>query len=252
MVGIGVSQRRPEEPAGDREAKDSGLPSTSGFGSTGIAARLREAILEGHYAYGERLPAERELSVHFGASRGTIREALRRLEETGLVSRRIGSGTFVSHRAGTHDDDIAEITSPIELIEVRLALEPDMARLGVANATARDLDAMEEALVHCESAGADREAFSRADEAFHRALAECTRNPLMIWLYGKINDVRGHMQWTAMKDKILSARRIAEYNVEHRALYEALRSRDVDAAVAAIEKHLNEARIDLLGASNKF
>ncbi len=251
MVGIGASHGQPEEPPEGRAAADAGLPPVSGVGSEGIAARLREAILEGHYGYGERLPAERELTVHFGAARGTIREALRRLEETGLVSRRIGSGTFVSYRAGTHDDDIAEITSPIELIEVRLSLEPDMARLGVANATARDLDGMEEALVRCESAGADREAFSRADETFHRALAECTRNPLMIWLYGKINDVRGHAQWNAMKDKILSVKRIAEYNMEHRALYEALRSREVDAAVAAIENHLNQARVDLVGAGNK-
>ncbi len=251
MVGIGGGRQRAQEPPGSREAAGAGLPSASGVGSTGIAARLRKAILEGHYAYCERLPAERELTVHFGTSRGTIRQALRRLAETGLVSRRIGSGTFVSWRAGAHEDDIAEITSPIELIEVRLALEPDMARLGVANATARDLDAMEQALVRCESAGADREAFSRADEAFHRALAECTRNPLMIWLYGKINDVRGHAQWNAMKDKILSVKRIAEYNLEHRALYEALRSRDVDAAAAAIEKHLNEARVDLVGAGNK-
>ena len=252
MVGIGLSRQRAQGSPDDREGEDAGLPEASGFGFAGIAARLREAIIEGHYAYGERLPAERELTIHFGTSRGTIREALRRLEQAGLVSRRVGSGTFVSYRTGGHDEDIAEITGPIELIEVRLALEPDMARLGVANATARDLDSMEEALLACESAGADREAFSQADKAFHRALAECTRNPLMIWLYGKINDVRGHAQWNAMKDKILSAKRIAEYNMDHRALYEGLRSRDVDAAVAAIEKHLNEARGDLVGAAKKF
>ncbi len=199
----------------------------------------------------EQTPIGGDLTTHFGASRSTVREALRQLEETGLVIRRIGSGTFVKYRSRPHEEDIAELTSPIELIEVRLALEPDMARLAVVNATARDLDRMEAALLRCEAAKGDREAFSQADEAFHRALVECTRNPLMIWLYGKINDVRGHRQWNAMKDKILSGKRIADYNQDHRALFEALRRRDLDEAVATIEKHLNEARVDLVGAGDK-
>ena len=248
MVAIGADQNRSEgSPENDAEDGPE-LPSASGLGAAGIAARLREAIMEGRYAFGERLPAERDLTTHFGASRGTVREALRRLEELHLVSRRIGSGTFVSYRASPHEEDIAELTSPIELIEVRLALEPDMARLAAVNATSRDLDRMERALLTCEAAGADREAFSQADESFHLALVECTRNPLMIWLYARINDVRRHAQWNAMKDKILSGERIAEYNLEHRALFEALRRRDVSAATAAIEKHLDKARQHLLGA----
>jgi DNA-binding FadR family transcriptional regulator len=251
MVVIGAD-RKPaaDQPGGDRE-NPSALPSAPGLGATGIAARLREAIVDGRYTFGERLPAERDLTTHFGASRSTVREALRQLEETGLVIRRIGSGTFVNYRSRPHEEDIAELTSPIELIEVRLALEPDMARLAVVNATARDLDRMEAALLRCEAAKDDRESFSRADEAFHRALVECTRNPLMIWLYGKINDVRGHTQWNAMKDKILSGKRIALYNKDHRALFEALRRRDLEEAVATIEKHLNRARVDLVGAGDK-
>ena len=226
------------------------LPVASGAGAAAIATRLREAILGGHYSDGERLPSEREMTEHFGAARGTIREALRRLEEMGLVTRRMGSGTFVSHRAGPDEGDIAELTSPIELIEVRLAVEPDVARMAVANATARDLERLEAALVECEAAGADREAFSQADERFHRALADATRNPLMIWLYGKINDVRGHTQWNEMKGKILTGARISRYNAQHRKLYEAVRSRDMDAAVSLMEEHLAEAREHLLGARN--
>ncbi len=251
MVVIGADRKPVADPSGGDGENPPALPSAPGLGSTGIAARLREAIVDGRYTYGERLPAERDLTTHFGASRSTVREALRQLEETGLVIRRIGSGTFVNYRSRPHEEDIAELTSPIELIEVRLALEPDMARLAVVNATARDLDRMEAALLRCEAAKGDREAFSRADEAFHRALVECTGNPLMIWLYGKINDVRGHRQWNAMKDKILSGKRIADYNKDHRALFEALRRRDLEAAVATIEKHLNEARVHLVGAGDK-
>ena len=226
------------------------LPVASGAGAAAISTRLREAIMGGHYTDGERLPSEREMTEHFGAARGTIREALRRLEEMGLVVRRMGSGTFVTHRAGPAEGDIAELTSPIELIEVRLAVEPDVARMAVANATARDLERLEAALVECEATGADREAFSQADERFHRALADATRNPLMIWLYGKINDVRSHTQWNEMKGKILTGTRISGYNAQHRKLFEAVRSRDMDAAVSLMEEHLAEAREHLLGARN--
>jgi DNA-binding FadR family transcriptional regulator len=230
---------------------DNDLPTASGAGAAAIATRLREAILGGRYAHGERLPAERELTEHFGAARGTVREALRRLEEMGLVDRRMGSGTFVNHRAGPGEEDIAEHTSPIELVDVRLAIEPEIVRMAVINATARDLKRLEAALVECEAAGGDSEAFSQADEQFHRALAEATRNPLMIWLYGKINDVRGHSQWNAMKGKILTGARIGEYNTQHRMLFEAVRSRDMDAAVGTIINHLGEAREDLLGARGR-
>lgn len=233
----------------DADTAGTDLPASVSGGSAAIAARLRQAILDGSYAYGERLPAERELAEHFSASRSTVREALRRLEEAHLVTRRIGSGTFVSHRqtlAG--DGNIAELTSPLELVDVRLGIEPHMTRLAVVHATARDLDRLNEALLRVESSGDDQEYFSRADEQFHLLLAECTQNPLMVWLYQQINDVRSHALWESMKDKVLTGPRIAEYNRDHRQLYEALRSRDGDTAVAIIRSHLEKARRDLVGA----
>jgi DNA-binding FadR family transcriptional regulator len=177
---------------------------TATSGSAAIAAQLRRAILGGAYDYRERLPSERELADHFAASRSTVREALRQLEDMHLVSRRIGSGTFVTHNAEFGGPNIAEITSPLELIEVRFAFEPHIARLAAINATARELEQLAAALARLESCGADREIFSREDEAFHLALAECARNPLMVWLYRRINSVRGHKQWNAMKDMILT------------------------------------------------
>ena len=112
-------------------------PSSAGGGSAAIAAKLRRAILDGAYLYRDRLPSERELAEHFGASRSTVREALRQLEEVHLVSRRIGSGTFVTHDSEFGGTNIAEVTSPLQLIEVRFAIEPHMTRLAVANASAR-------------------------------------------------------------------------------------------------------------------
>ena len=247
MVRIGAERAVPDETTSSADAVKDKLPAAATGGSAAIAARLRQAIVDGDYVYGERLPAERDLASHFGTSRNTVREALRRLEEGHLVSRRIGSGTFVSYRPPVGNGHIAELTSPLELIEVRLGIEPRIARLAVTNASARDLDRLAEALERVEASGDDQEHFSRADERFHLLLAECTHNPLMVWLYQQINEVRGHAQWEGMKDKILTPERISDYNRDHRRLFELLRSRDVDGASALIVDHLERARRDLMG-----
>ena len=223
------------------------LPERSMKSADIIAQRLRDAIFTGTYANGERLPAERDLAEHFGASRGTVREALKRLEDQQLLVRKIGSGTFVHHSGDESAIDIADKTSPLELIEVRISLEPAICRLAAVNATRRDLFDLEETMRKLEAAE-DREAFSQADEAFHMALAECTHNPLLVWLYRQTNEVRAHDQWGLMKRKILSRDNITAYNAQHRQILEALRSRDVDQAVSSIKLHLEKARQDLLGA----
>ena len=218
-------------------------------GSAGIAARLRRAIIEGDYAFDERLPAERELADLFDTSRGTIREALRRLQELGMVDRQIGSGTFVTYREFPEHTEIADVTSPLELIDVRIGLEPHIVRLAVANATAMDLERMRKALDKVEAAFSDPEAFSSADCEFHLAMAECTRNRLMVWLYQLVNETRGHAQWAAMKGTILTPERIAQYNAHHRHLYNMVAKRDLKGALTTINEHLENARNHLLGVS---
>ena len=109
----------------------------SARGAAGIAAYLRRAILDGVYLYGERLPAERQLAETLSSSRSTVREALGILEQNNFITRRVGSGTFVTYAPETVGDDVAEITSPLELIEVRLGVEPYMMRLAAINAPPR-------------------------------------------------------------------------------------------------------------------
>ncbi len=220
-------------------------------GSAGIAAKLRRAIIDGAYGLNERLPAERELADLFKTSRGTIREALRRLQELGMVDRQIGSGTFVTYRQFSEHTEIADVTSPLELIDVRLGIEPQIVRLAVANATAMDIERMRKALGKVEGASGDAEAFSRADAEFHLAMAECTRNRLMVWLYQLVNETRSHDQWAAMKESILVPERIAQYNAHHRHLYNMIAKRNLDAALDTIYDHLDKARSDLVGASTR-
>ncbi len=225
------------------------LPSTSGSGVATIVAKLRAAIADGNYGHGQRLPAERDLATHFGSSRTTVREALRQLEDEALVVRRVGSGTFVNRPTIRSSGGIADITSPLELMEVREVIEPHLARMAVVHAAAKDLELLDKALSELEACGGDQERFSTADEMFHLALAEATGNPLMTWIYNQINEVRCHDQWNDMKRKVLSKEAIEIYNRQHRALVEALRRRDAEAAVRVVAEHLDQARQDLIGAA---
>jgi DNA-binding FadR family transcriptional regulator len=233
----------PQRPA----APPPGLLSDPMHGSAWITTQLRQAILGGDYSHGEKLPAERQLAEAFKASRTTVRAALEQLQAQRLVIRRVGSGTFVNHRGKGAAGDVAELTSPLELIEVRLGIEPQMARLAVLNATARDIDRLAGALTQMEQQSTTPESFTLLDEEFHQLIAESTHNPLMVWLYAHINEIRTHGQWTAMRDKVLTSRRIGEYNQQHRNLYEAIRRRDVESAIAIVTNHLHYARRQLIG-----
>ena len=69
-------------------------------------------------------------------------------------------------------------------------------------------------------------------------------------MYQQVNMVRLHAQWNRMKRLILSHEKIALYNEQHRAIYEAIRHRDVQGAVDLVTRHLEQARQDLIGAES--
>ena len=164
-------------------------------------------FLDGRYTHGEKLPGRRQFAAAFGASRATIRAALVRLESERLVTRRLGSGTFVSFQSRSDADDFAELTGPLELIDVRLGIEPTMVRLAVLNATARDIERIASAVEPYGAVQSRSQSFTLWDKEFHQLICEATRNPLLLWIYHQINSVRNHKQWDAMKDKVLTPAR---------------------------------------------
>src|ERR671920_2084599 len=81
---------------------------------------LRGWLATGRHRPGERLPPEQELSAHLGISRGTLRTALRRLEESGEIVRRQGSGTYVGRSTSTSlDEGLEKLVSYSELARRR-------------------------------------------------------------------------------------------------------------------------------------
>ena len=216
-------------------------------GASGIFNRIRAAIINGDYPYNARLPSERSLSEQFSVARGTIRAALKQLEKANLVRKKFGSGTYVIYNAKFEQDDIAEETSPLELIETRLAIEPHIVKLVVSNANNRELRNLEQALENVLRSTHSPNSFSSADEAFHLMLAHCSQNPLLIWMYQRINDIRSHGQWSHRKMNILTPGKIRQYNEHHSALVKSIIRRDMEEASNLMIHHLTQAKRDLLG-----
>jgi DNA-binding FadR family transcriptional regulator len=217
-----------------------------------ISSYLRRAIETGAYSEGDRLPPERQLAATFHAARSTVRRALDQLERAGLVSRRLGSGTFVGGKSATQPrtSDLTDQISPLQLIEARLAVEPFTTRLAVLHATRQNLDEMQAMLEHAEESINNKDDFSKWDCEFHLLIARASSNPLLLNVYRQINHVRLHAQWDAMKEKILTPDVIADYNRQHRGIYAALHKRDAHGAQALIVEHLEKARDDLVRANS--
>ena len=216
-------------------------------GASGIFNRIRGAIINGDYPYNARLPSERALAKQFSVARGTIRSALEQLERANLVNKKFGSGTYVIYNIQFEQDAIAEETSPLELIETRLAIEPHIVKLVVSNANNRELGNLELALDNVLRSTHNPNNFSSADEAFHLMLAHCSHNPLLIWMYQRINDIRSHTQWSHRKMDILTSNKIRQYNEHHSALVKSIKRRNMEEASNLMIHHLTQAKRDLLG-----
>jgi DNA-binding FadR family transcriptional regulator len=124
------------------------------FSSSEIHSALMEAIRDGRYRPGAQLPNERQLAQHFRTSRQQVRDALLILGETGLISRKVGSGTWLAENTPQIierlDADV-HVSAPhehsfIETVEARLIIEPGVAALAARNVSEAHVAAMKAAL----------------------------------------------------------------------------------------------------------
>ncbi len=207
-------------------------------------------IRSGEYAVDERLPSERTLSSEMGVARNTVREALEVLESHGFIRRRAGSGSFVNPQSKgaplPSHSDIAAASSPLDLQVIRGILEPDMVRLAVVNMPPRDIEALGEILSQMEAVQTDADAFVRIEEAFYRKLAVGTGNPLIAGCYDLVIDACRQSFRTAQLRRHLTPVRIEEYQKRFNSLFNAIASRDTDAAVEYIKLHLIEEQRQLV------
>jgi len=217
------------------------------------AQRVREFIMtsaaEGTLARGARLPTERELTRRFALPRNAVRKILAQLEAEGAITRHVGRGTFLATQpdggANVVRDSVSH-TSPAELMEARLRIEPALAELIVTNATPADFERMETCLEKAERA-ATLDEFELWDAALHQAIATATHNRFVIRVLDMVTAVRQQAEWGKLKDRIVTPERRIKYQEEHRHIVRALRERDAERARAFIITHLQHARHNLFG-----
>jgi DNA-binding FadR family transcriptional regulator len=220
-----------------------------------LANPLRDAILDklhtGQWRAGDRLPTERDLSDQHGVSRTTVRKALQDLKQQGLIEQTVGSGTYVAEHAGLRlgqrvVQDSSQTTSPAELMEARLALEPAIIEMAIRNANAADLRRMEQCCTEAEQAQT-LEAFEHWDAELHQAIADAAHNSFVANVFQLMKTVRAQGDWGQLKKKSVTPERRLAYQAEHRAIVDALRERDAARAREHTLAHLVHVRQNLLG-----
>ena len=198
-----------------------------------VQAAIERSIDEGRIKPGERIVAERELAQQFGASRSVVRAALSELHKAGKIIRRVGHGTIVQAAPARADAFALRDTSPAELLEFRLALEPGLAEAIALNASENDLKLIMETVEGGDSASG-WEQWEHWDRAFHRNLVAATHNRLAIGVYDAVMAVRHERFWLKIKQGHTDATFWKGYQDEHRRIAAALAARDAAAAAAAI------------------
>ncbi|MBK0418907.1 FadR family transcriptional regulator [Leucobacter sp. CSA1] len=205
-----------------------------------LSVDLERLILEGKLEPGERLPAERDLAAHLGVSRVSIRDALRELENRGLIDRRPGRGTIVlrpGERANLPDEVLGVVSSLRpelhDIMELRAIIEPPTARITAHRATPRDLAQLRE-LVEAMEVDVSKERYAELDRAFHQAIAQYAHNPLLSLITEQIALQIAPSRANRYQTR---ARRSAS-SVAHRRIYEAIAAGDGDLAEREARDHV--------------
>jgi GntR family transcriptional regulator, sialic acid-inducible nan operon repressor len=215
--------------------------------SDAVLERLLTMIDSGQIQPGDQFPSERELMARYRVGRPAVREALQTLKNMGMVDIHHGERARLNGLTPHSLLDLIDRSTrhllrtcpkTLEsLSEARLFFEIGMVRLAVKRGTEEDIQRLGEKMERLRSGAGDREAFVKADMAFHIAIASFCGNPLytalseflLMWLF------EHHPQMVAAPgaEEVTIA--------EHQALFENIIARNEEGAVRTITDHLTRA-----------
>jgi GntR family transcriptional repressor for pyruvate dehydrogenase complex len=219
-----------------------------------VMRELLDAIVGGDHAEGDWLPSVDELRTSLGASRNAVREALRGLEERGLIAVRAGRGHTITQREcwDTRAPDVLRACiergpDPEVLpqaIDARALVERAAARHACASATDADLRLLRSRVDMLQRAlepGAPRtlgidDAFVVAEVWFHRTLAALSENPVLATLIEPLHAVLAEVR------RVRAPERDGTALLHHQRIVEGLLSRDPDLAEAAVAGYARQLR----------
>jgi DNA-binding FadR family transcriptional regulator len=220
--------------------------------ATLLSETLRQAIAEGQFPPGSRLPSEAQLTVAHGVSRTVVREAIAALRADRLVEARQGAGVFVLQATPAPPPfnltlgqiDLVRVSSMIELLELRTAVEVESAGL----AAVRRSPAQEEVILDRHYAIRAlleaRQPTSEADFALHLAIADATNNPRFREFLTMVG--RNLIPRAALRGEDPEADQAAYINLlldEHQAIVDAISQGDEEAARQAMRRHLRGSQL---------
>jgi GntR family transcriptional repressor for pyruvate dehydrogenase complex len=210
-----------------------------------IEEQLKEAIIRHHYRAGDKLPSERELVHMFGASRSSIREAIRSLERSGfvVVKKGVQGGAFVLQKGDStlmvnYLRDMMRLrqVSLDEILQARLIIEPEVAAAAAERATPEYVELLEE-ITRDQLKGFDSEnpvmQFDR-NPRFHRIIAEMTGNQVFIIIMQILLEIHAFR----MNQFKLDEKTIRKITHQHDGIIEALKKKDKELAFEEMRKHV--------------
>lgn len=237
------------DPAGEPLAKPLGRADSALFErvapgrvSTLIVEQILRLIQSQHLEPGDRLPSERELCTLLGASRTSVREAVRVLESRGLLEVRVGAkgGAHVASPAvdkasqGVSDMLATAAISPSAVTEARLIIELGAIPYIIERATADDIARLREQCSRMRRQTADSTYTPASSADFHLMLLDCARNPALSMLGYAL---RGPLQSSLEETQGPGTSR-AKGIREHEGIVDAIEERDVELARYIMDRHL--------------
>jgi GntR family transcriptional repressor for pyruvate dehydrogenase complex len=210
--------------------------------TAGLIRRFKDMIAARVLVPGCKLPPERELASRFGVSRSSLRQALKVLEIMGVLSQRVGDGTYLNSSAAAILGEpldflvLLDDISHHELFEARLIVEPELAARAAERATVEDLAALRRELKALET-GRSESNIIEADLGFHAAIFRASGNRVCQAIFSVVQRALiASMRYNSRRDDV---RRTLAF---HTPIYEAISRRDAAAARRRMIEHLSEAK----------
>lgn len=223
-------------------------------------ASLRALLHSGDVSIGDRLPSERVLAQRLSCSRETLRRALLVLENENEVWRQVGQGTFYGPRPGAaplRENLFIQASSVKELVQARFLIEPVVAAEAARRVTPTDIKKLN-ACVENGRVGRDRFECQKADDVFHRTIAEVARNSIFFSILNFLSDARRRPTWQTQWDRTYRHIGMKEFtgqhSDQHQRIVSAIEKKDPAAAGMEMQTHLETIieALQLAPGSPKF
>ncbi len=211
-----------------------------------LSSHIKGLIIQGVLKTGDRLPSELELAEQFQVSRQTVREALRILELSGLITVRTGGkgGPVVSNTTFETMNDLfldvfqIEKISMEEITIARLCIEKTVLAYAIENADKGDLRGLKKNIAEATKKVKQSQAATDLNIEFHKLLGKASKNRVFELVIGSIMAVLAHYHRIVPSDALVSAKAV-KY---HEEVLAAIIAKDLDQAFRKLEGHLNEVR----------